>query len=393
MLTALVAVVAVALVAVAVRQAGRARRLERELHVAVRSARRPAAAPKADQAPSLRAAVEDMPIGVVLVDAEGRQAFANHFASSFLTGRHGDAVVARAIDELAQGALADGADRDRQVQIYGPPRRTLDVSAHPIGPSGELGVNVLIVDVTEQERINAIRRDFVANISHELRTPIGALSLLAETLADETDHEVVSLLAVRINGEAERLAGTVNDLLQLSEIEHGSDDDFEPVRLQSVVASATDRVRAAAEQLGVEIGVVMPERDLEVLGDPIQLNSAVYNLLDNAVKYMGGDGGTISVRARRQDDRIELVVQDSGIGIPRKDLDRIFERFYRVERGRSRASGGTGLGLSIVRHVVVNHGGTIDVDSTEGEGTTFTVDLPALGPIDQDDAELADETF
>lgn len=392
-MTVAVTVIAVALAVVTIVQVRRAHRLERELRAVARTAQLAVKAPQPDHTPSLRAAVEDMPIGVVLIDSERQKVFANRFASSFLTARHGDAVVARAIDELARAALEEGVDRDRQVQIYGPPRRTLDVSAHPIRPASELGANVLIVDVTEQERINAIRRDFVANISHELRTPIGALSLLAETLADETDHEVVSLLAVRINGEAERLAGTVNDLLQLSEIEHGSDNDFEPVRLQSVVSAATDRVRAAAEQHDVEIGVVMPERDLGVLGDSIQLNSAVYNLLDNAVKYMGGDGGTISVRVRRQDDRIELIVQDSGIGIPRKDIDRIFERFYRVERGRSRASGGTGLGLSIVRHVVVNHGGTIDVDSTEGEGTTFTVDLPALGHLDQDDAEFADETF
>ena len=391
-LTVFLVLVAVGSVVIALALVRRTRRLERELQALGRSGPPPSERAPSIHVPSLSAAVEDMPIGVVLLDAEGQQVFANDFAGSFLAGRHGEAVVARTIDELARSALAEGVDHDRQVQIYGPPRRTVDVSAHPIGPDGDLGVNVLIVDVTEQERINAIRRDFVANISHELRTPIGALSLLAETLVGETDHEVVALLAVRINGEAERLACTVNDLLQLSEIEHGSDDDFEPVRIQSVVASAADRVRSAAEQRSVDIGIVVPDRNLMVLGDPIQLNSAVYNLLDNAVKYIGADEGTISVRARRQHDRIELIVQDSGIGIPRRDLDRIFERFYRVDRGRSRERGGTGLGLSIVRHVVVNHGGTIDVTSTEGEGTTFTIELPALGPIDQDDAEFADET-
>ncbi len=413
-LVAVLAALALALLGAVIVQTRRASRLERELRSVARAVDGAAAAEtaEADHGPSLQAAIEGMPIGVVLVDTEGRQVVANGVASSFLTGRHGDVVVARAIDELARATLDDGAGRDRELQIYGPPRRTLRVSAHPIGSEGgpgELGVNVLIVDMTEQERIDAIRRDFVANISHELRTPIGALALLAETLVDETDLEtdretgceadrgadraVVAQLAMRINGEAERLADTVGDLLQLSEIEHGSGDDFEPVGLQSVVASAADRVRAAAEQRNVALGVFLPACDLEVLGDPIQLGSAIYNLLDNAVKYIGADGGTVSVRAHRHDDRIELGVHDSGIGIPRRDLDRIFERFYRVDRGRSRASGGTGLGLSIVRHVVANHGGTIEVDSTEGEGTTFTVRLPALGPVGSGEAEPADDTF
>lgn len=362
---------------------GRARRLEGEAE-ALRGAA--VSGPAADMAPDdtvmLRSALEVIPLGVVLIDAEGRRAFCNDFASAFVDGRHGEAVVARAIDELAHSAVAHGVVGEREVLIYGPPRRTLFVSARPIGgDGGEAGVIVLIDDVTEQERIDAIRRDFVANISHELRTPIGAMSLLAETLVDETDPEVTAALAGRLSGEAHRLGDTVNDLLQLSRIEHGSDEGFEPVVLQSVVASATDRVRAAAEQHGVRIGVAMPDRDLVVRGDQIQMNSAVFNLLDNAVKYTGAENGSISIRARRLDDQVELVVQDSGIGIPRKDLDRIFERFYRVDRGRSRASGGTGLGLAIVRHVVANHGGRIDVDSTEGEGTTFTLQLPAMRPL------------
>lgn len=324
------------------------------------------------------AALASMTQGVIVVDPASEILYRNPFAAGFLEGRHGEAVVGQTIDDLIEAANA-GLASEREVQIYGPPRRKLYVSATPISHGDEaLGAVVLIDDITEQERLDAIRRDFVANISHELRTPIGAVSLLAETLVDERDPAVIASLAGRLSSEAQRLADTVDDLLQLSRIEHGSDDDFEPVRLQSAIAAANDRVNAAAEQHGVEIGVTAPERALMVRGDVLQLTSAIYNLLDNGVKYIGADGGVIAVRARSVDDQIEVVVQDSGIGIPRKDLDRVFERFYRVDRGRSRASGGTGLGLAIVRHVVANHGGRISVDSTEGEGTSFTILLPAL---------------
>ncbi len=339
------------------------------------------------EAQRYRASLAAIPLGVVLFDEQGRLAFRNPYAASFLEGRHGDVIVGETIDQLAQ--VASSAEPiEREVHIYGPPRRTLHVVASPITDDGlRLGAVVLIDDITERERLDAIRRDFVANISHELRTPIGAMSLLADTLADEPDSDVVAGLAERISTEADRLAHTVDDLLQLSRIEHGSDDEFEPVVLQRVISAAHDRVRAAAEQHRVTIGVNLPDQDLLVHGDAIQLTSAVFNLLDNGVKYIGADGGQVSVRARRSGGNVELVVQDSGIGVPRKDLDRIFERFYRVDRGRGRASGGTGLGLAIVRHVVANHRGHIGVDSAEGEGTTFTLQLPALPCPGADDTE------
>ena len=338
-----------------------------------------------------QAALAALTQGVIVVDRSSDVLFHNPFAAGFLEGRHGEAVVGQAIDDLTEAALA-GLASEREVQIYGPPRRKLFVSATPIAHDDEaLGAVVLIDDITEQERLDAIRRDFVANISHELRTPIGAVSLLAETLVDERDPAVIASLAGRLSSEAQRLADTVDDLLQLSRIEHGSDEDFEPVKLQSAIAAAHDRVNAAAEQARVEIGVTAPQAPLMVRGDVLQLTSALFNLLDNGVKYIGAEGGIIAVRARSVDDQIEIVVQDSGIGIPRKDLDRVFERFYRVDRGRSRASGGTGLGLAIVRHVVANHGGRISVDSTEGEGTSFTMLLPALRPA-QDASDDPGET-
>ncbi|MEZ5168656.1 MAG: ATP-binding protein [Acidimicrobiales bacterium] len=334
----------------------------------------------ADRERRYLAALEAIPFGVAVIDEQRQPMYTNRTATRFRSGRHSEAVVADTIDRLIAKA-EEGVAVEETVQLYGPPRRRLFITAAPISAgTASLGVLVLIDDITEQERIDSIRRDFITNISHELRTPIGAMSLLAETLADERDPAVVEALAVRLSGEAERLSATVDDLLELSRIEHGGDVDFEPVVLQDIVNGAHDRVRAAAQQREVVIGVTMPERDLLVEGDRRQLTSAIYNLLDNGVKYCGPEGGTVSIRARLVDDVVHLSVQDSGIGIPRKDLDRIFERFYRVDRGRSRTSGGTGLGLSMVRHIVANHGGRVHVESAEGEGATFTIELPVLPP-------------
>lgn len=331
-------------------------------------------------------ALEAIPVGVIVVDENSEPIFVNDTAALFQLGRHSEAVVAHTIDRLIVESRL-GETVEQTIQLYGPPRRRLSVTAAPIqGDEDLIGALVLIDDVTEQERLDSIRRDFITNISHELRTPIGAMSLLAETLVGESDPEVVESLAERLSREAGRLAATVDDLLELSRIEHGGDSEFEPVVLQSVVAGAHDRVRSAAQQRDVTIGVTLPESPLVVLGDRRQLTSAVFNLLDNGVKYTASGGGVVAVRARRVDDTVELTVQDSGIGIPRKDLDRIFERFYRVDSGRSRNSGGTGLGLSMVRHIVANHGGTVRVESAEGEGTTFTIGIPALPPSADGDA-------
>jgi two-component system sensor histidine kinase SenX3 len=317
--------------------------------------------------------------GVVVADRSGTTIYENPFAAAFLQGRHGDAVVGHTIERLLGDALV-GSFSEEEVQLFGPPRRTVLLHCQPITDArGAVhGAVVLIDDITEQERLDAMRRDFVANISHELRTPVGAMSLLAETLLGETDADVIEPLANRILTEATRMGRTIEDLLELSRIEHGVDLDREGVVIQAVIAEAMDAVAEAAEQREIQVGVVQPDEALLVLGDRRQLRTAIYNLLDNAVKYADQGQGIVSVRARRRDEVVEIEVQDNGIGIPRRDLDRIFERFYRVDRGRSRASGGTGLGLSIVRHVVVNHGGRISVDSVEGEGSSFRLELPGV---------------
>jgi two-component system sensor histidine kinase SenX3 len=209
--------------------------------------------------------------------------------------------------------------------------------------------------------------------------------VLAEALADETDPAVVHRLAARIQGEVRRAHHLIEELLEFSRIEADAGSTTEPVDLAEVAALAVERVAAAAEQRSVRVdldraaGAGDGGRPV-VRGSAAQLLSALTNLLDNAVKYSDA-GGVVHVGVRRRGADVEVVVQDQGIGIPAKDLDRVFERFYRVDSARDRRTGGAGIGLAIVRHVAANHGGTVSVRSTEGAGSTFTVVLPAEGEV------------
>lgn len=326
----------------------------------------------------LSRALDAIPQGVVVVDGDGRQVFTNDAGSMYSAARHGDALVEAAINDLIRRALAGETCVDT-VQLFGPPRRTLVITAVPldersVGP----GAVAVIDDVTERRRLEAVRRDFVANISHELKTPVGALALLAETLVGEDDPEVASRLAERIFVEAHRVGRTIDDLLELSRIEAEENPHRDLVSVGEILDSAVDRMRPAADQKQITLDVDEVSRRLSVHGDRRQLVSAVFNLLENAVKY-SDEGSAVHVRATGDGATVEITVQDHGMGIPARDLERVFERFYRVDRARSRETGGTGLGLAIVRHVVNNHRGEVVVDSVEGEGTTFTLRLPAGG--------------
>jgi two-component system sensor histidine kinase SenX3 len=226
-----------------------------------------------------------------------------------------------------------------------------------------------------------MRTDFVANISHELRTPVGALAVLAEALVDEVEPEVVSRLAEKMVMEAHRVGRIIEDLLELSRIEVGESPHREVVSVGLVAAESVERLRHLAANRQITIEVHEPSRRLNVIGDRRQLVSAVANLVENGVKY-SDPGATVEVSAHTDGTWVDVVVRDHGIGIPARDLDRIFERFYRVDRGRSRETGGTGLGLAIVRHVASNHRGTVSVTSHEGAGSTFTLRIPAgPGPV------------
>jgi len=280
-------------------------------------------------------------------------------------------TVQQATLDLPRGPIGEGM-RELMVRII------------PIGEEGH--VAILIFDESGMRRLDSIRRDFVANISHELKTPIGALSILSEAVLGATDDpEAITRFAQRMQIEAKRLTDLVQDIINLSRLQ---DDDplvrAEPLEIADSIREALDQSRLHAETRKISLDFNSDITE-EVSGDQTQLTAAIHNLVENAIKY-SPDNTRIAIALRSQGDLIEVSVSDQGIGIPEKDLERIFERFYRVDPARSRETGGTGLGLSIVKHIVNNHGGDISVWSVEGAGTTFTIRLPRF--VDQ----LSEET-
>ncbi|SNR84355.1 two-component system, OmpR family, sensor histidine kinase SenX3 [Geodermatophilus saharensis] len=251
-------------------------------------------------------------------------------------------------------------------------------------------VALVLQDVTEARRVEAVRRDFVANVGHELKTPVGALGLLAEaTQGAADDPETVQRFAARMAHEADRLAKLVRELIDLSRLQGAEPlPELVPVDVDTVIAEAVDRTGLAAAAKGITIAVG-GRRGLVVRGVESQLTTAVTNLLANAVAY-SPENTKIAVGARARGGSAEIAVTDSGIGIPRADRERVFERFYRVDQSRASSTGGTGLGLAIVKHVASNHGGSVSVWSEEGLGSTFTLRIPLAVEDSADRRDLTD---
>lgn len=326
-----------------------------------------------EQTDALPAVLDALPLAVVVFDPDGAETSRNESAVAFTGVRHQDVLLDAAMTRVARAAI-EGHGGSEQMELVGPPEMVVQVSAVQY----RRGAIVLMEDITERILIDRIRTDFVANVSHELRTPVGAMSILAETLAGETEDELVRSLAARMVAESERMSRTIDDLLELSRIEMGGEMSVAPVDLAEVVREAVERVAHRASREGVGIECRVSSGSITVPGDHFQLVTAVSNLVDNAVKYSEGRG-PVTVAVGRTVDAVEVSVTDTGIGIPAASLERIFERFYRVDRARTRSTGGTGLGLSIVKRVVSNHGGEVNVTSREGEGSTFTLRFPVSG--------------
>jgi two-component system sensor histidine kinase SenX3 len=316
--------------------------------------------------------------GVMATDDSGTVTFVNKAASQFVGARHGEAVAEARTKELLDSVVVSRGPQEALLELYTPIRRVLRLFAAPLEYGVEsVGAVVFIEDVTEQRRTDTIRRDFIANVGHELKTPLGALSVLAETIADNDDPAIRSRLGGRLAQESRRISNLIDDILDLAQVESFAAEP-QAISLADVVAEAATQVQLAAEEAGVVVFTEPVPEGAFVAGDRRQLVTAVANLLDNAVKYTAvkEGGGKVVVRTAASDDWVSLEVRDEGIGIPESQLDRIFERFYRVDKARSRETGGTGLGLAIVRHVAINHGGEVSVSSEEGLGSTFTLRLP-----------------
>jgi two-component system phosphate regulon sensor histidine kinase PhoR len=331
----------------------------------------------------LRTILDAMDEGVLVTDREGRIVLTNaaliNLAGEELEGRTAvEAIRSAELHEAVREAAREKTGRDVQVVIgAGSLRRSLTARVAPL-PTRR-GVVAVLHDVTQLERIDAVRRDFVANASHELRTPLTAIVGFAETLLDGalSDEHTAKRFVNSIAQNAKRLEELVEDLLELSRAESPESKlDLAPIDVVSVAA----RVLAGLEQRATD------KRQQLILdgagakhtarADPRALDTVLVNLVDNAVKYTP-EGGTIRLAVRRDGDRVSIEVSDNGPGIPRAHQSRIFERFYRVDKGRARTQGGTGLGLSIVRHLVTRMRGEISVASRVGEGSTFRVSLAA----------------
>jgi len=268
----------------------------------------------------------------------------------------------------------------------GPEYLTFAVRAMPLREQGRVSAVVLrFFDVTDAHRLERVRRDFVANVSHELKTPVGALTLLAEAVQEAADDPAaVQHFAARMQREGSRLGRLVQELIELSRLQGaeplpGSD----LVQVERLVSEAVDRSRLRAEQSGITV-LDKTEPGLYVRGNETQLGTAIGNLVDNAIAY-SAPRTRVGLTSRAETDPngrrwVTIAVSDQGIGIAESELDRVFERFYRVDPARSRATGGTGLGLAIVKHIATNHGGRVEVRSVAGIGSTFTLRLPARPP-------------
>ncbi|GGQ42074.1 two-component sensor histidine kinase [Couchioplanes caeruleus subsp. azureus] len=345
-----------------------------------------------------RKSLDSLRVGVVVLDAEDHPALVNPAARAMGLLRSGGAPGTLAahpiLRTLAGQVRRTGVRREVELDL---PRGRAGGAQAPLGlhlravALNSTHVAIEAADVTESHRLARVRRDFVANVSHELKTPIGALQLLAEALLDATampeaspeaqseDLIAARRFAERIHHESARMGRLVNELLELTRLQGAEPlPTPQPVAVDWVIAEVVDRTRTTAAAKHIEVVYTGP-KGATVYGSDSQIATAVTNLVENAIAY-SGENTRVALSLRQDDEWIEIDVADQGIGIAPHDVDRIFERFYRADQARSRSTGGTGLGLAIVKHIATNHGGRVDVSSTLGGGSTFTLRLPARPP-------------
>jgi len=348
------------------------KRSTRKLNNAIKSESLVTTKAPEDQLERFMDALDLLPIGIVIVDLKLNRRVRNNAAAAMTGVRYVDILVDQAVDAMID-EIKIAKSGNRILEAVAGTTRYFKISGQAM--DDQRGI-VTVEDITEKSRINTVQTDFVANLSHELKTPIGAVAALADSLSGETETEVVWRLAERIVTESHRMSRIVDDLLDLSRVEFGGTEVWTDIDLATVLVEVVSTNQHAAKRQGLGLSLT-GSAELLVRGDRSQLVSVFSNLVDNAIKY-SEIGGVVNVSSTIKGDEIMVSVTDHGIGIAERDQKRIFERFYRVDKARSRATGGTGLGLSIVRHIVLEHGGAIDIRSEEGVGSTFTVRLPRV---------------
>ena len=348
------------------------KRSTRKLNNAIKSESLVTAKAPEDQLERFMDALDLLPIGIVIVDLKLNRRVRNNAAAAMTGVRYVDILVDQAVDAMID-EIKIAKSGNRILEAVAGTTRYFKISGQAM--DDQRGI-VTVEDITEKSRINTVQTDFVANLSHELKTPIGAVAALADSLNGETETEVVWRLAERIVTESHRMSRIVDDLLDLSRVEFGGTEEWTDIDLATVLVEVVSTNQYAAKRQGLGLSLT-GSAELLVRGDRSQLISVFSNLVDNAIKY-SEIGGIVNVSSTIKGEEIMVSVTDHGIGIAERDQKRIFERFYRVDKARSRATGGTGLGLSIVRHIVLEHGGAIDIRSEEGVGSTFTVRLPRV---------------
>lgn len=340
----------------------------------------------------LSVVLDHMTSGVLLIDPRGRLLVANPSARRLL-GLRGPETGLTAIEatksfqlsEAIENVLRTGSEERRQLTLVHGGERWVEASLAAVTDTqgGPAGVVAVLHDVTERVRMEQVRSDFIANVSHELRTPVTAIKGFAETLLyDRPDNpDTLRSFVELINREAERLGNLVEDLLELTRLEAKQVAlAREEIDLRQLARDAVERFRARATQRGIDLDLGLPEQPVYCFVDVVRMEQVLANLLDNALKFTA-EGGRVQVEVARQGDGGAcLTVSDTGVGMKPEEVDRVFERFYRGDRGQARYSPGTGLGLAIVREIVGAHGGQVQVKTTPGRGSSFIVSVPRWGP-------------
>ena len=328
--------------------------------------------------PGADAVLSVLSSSVILIDSSDTVVKAS--APAYALGLiHDDRLPIDELMDLVRQVRRDGQVREREFTLEMRRTAPLYVLAR-VAPLNSGLIVVLADDRTHERRLESIRRDFVANVSHELKTPIGALQLLAEAVGEaKDDPEAVKQFSARMHTESERLTRLVQQIIDLSRLQQDVlSDESSVLKVGDLIGEACEHSQTDAERKNIDIASQI-QPDLFIHGDRAQIHAAVSNLVENAVTY-SPDDSKVSITAKEIDDEIHITVTDHGIGIPNEELDRIFERFYRVDPARARATGGTGLGLSIVKHVAASNGGRVIVWSEPGQGSSFTLVLPAFSP-------------